>query len=95
LRERVNAAIEESGDVDNSKGLPNKGRVELGEFEPVDTSHLFWDELRLIGDALRVIRKEDLTDDLLQELLVASEKVWKVIGKIRKRSQKRAAQRRG
>jgi hypothetical protein len=56
------------------------------EFDLSDTSHLFWDELRLLDTAYREITKEDLTEDLLEELLHASEKVWRIIGKIKKRT---------
>ena len=89
LQERVNAQLRTtSGSSEKDKPI-SMGKVELGEVEPVDTSYLFWDELQLIGEALRDIRREDLTEELLDELLAAGEKVWRVIAKVRKREAQR------
>jgi hypothetical protein len=86
LQERVKAEIEESYTLPPK--VQKKGKVDLGDLERVDTTHLFWDELHLIGAALREIRQEDVTEDLLQELLSAGEKMWRVIAKLRKISKK-------
>jgi hypothetical protein len=45
----------------------------LEHFDPYDPTHLFYDEIKRLGFALREIRPEDLTDDLLEEYLRACE----------------------
>jgi hypothetical protein len=61
--------------------------VELEDFDPHDPTHLFYDEIKRLGFALREIGPQDLTDDLLEEYLKASEHLWNVLVKIEKRKQ--------
>jgi hypothetical protein len=58
---------------------------ELEDFDPHDPTHLFYDEKKRLGFALREIRPEDSNSELLDEFLAASEPLWNVIGKIEKR----------
>lgn len=60
---------------------------DLEDFDPHDPTHLFYDEIKRLGFALKEIRPEDLTDDLLEEYLRASEPLWSVLAKIEKRKQ--------
>jgi hypothetical protein len=61
--------------------------AELEDLDPHDPTHLFYDEIKRLGFALREIRPQDLTDDLLEEYLKASEHLWNVLVKIEKRKQ--------
>jgi hypothetical protein len=90
LQERVVHALNAEGQRQSASepGIPDI-RDQLGEFDLSDTSHLFWDELRLLGTAYREIEREDLTDNLLEALLRASEKVWRILAKIKKRADRR------
>jgi hypothetical protein len=58
---------------------------DLEDFDPHDPTHLFYDEIKRLGFALKDIRPEDLTDDLLKEYLRVSEPLWTVLAKIKKR----------
>jgi hypothetical protein len=60
---------------------------DLEDFDPHDPTHLFYDEIKRLGFALRDIRPEHLTDDLLKEYLRVSEPLWAVLAKIEKRRQ--------
>lgn len=87
LRARVNEilAANQRGaqDVDAEEILVE----DLEDFDPHDPTHLFFDEIKRLGFALREIRPEDVTDDLLEEFLTASEPLWAVLSKIEKRRQ--------
>lgn len=61
--------------------------LELEDFDPHDPTHLFYDEIKRLGFALKEITPADLTDDLLDEYLRASEPLWSVLAKIQKRKQ--------
>ncbi len=58
---------------------------DLEDFEPYDTTHLFWEEIKQLGFAFRNIRREDLTDDLIDDLIKASEPLWAVLQRIEQR----------
>ncbi len=66
---------------------PLAARIELEDFDPHDPTHLFYDEIKRLGFALKEITPADLTDDLLDEYLRASEPLWSVLAKIQKRKQ--------
>jgi hypothetical protein len=53
---------------------PDLASVEdLEDFDPHDSTHLFWEEIKQLGFAFRALRREDLTDELVEELLEASQ----------------------
>ena len=60
----------------------------MDDFDPYDTTHLFYDEIKMLGFALRDIKREDLTDASLEELLRACVRLRAVIGKVQKRDKK-------
>jgi hypothetical protein len=60
----------------------------LENFDPYDGTHLFWEEIKQLGFAFRNIGREDLTDELLDELFQASQPVWAVLAKIGRRKEK-------
>jgi hypothetical protein len=57
----------------------------LEDFDPYDPTHLFWDQLKQLGFAFREIRREDVTDDEVEELLKASEPIMAIVAKIQRR----------
>lgn len=65
--------------------------ADLEDFDPYDPTHLFWDQLKQLGFAFREIRREDVTDEEIEELLKASEPVLAVISRIQRRKEKSSA----
>ena len=93
LRRRVNELI----GIARTEGVPSAPPVvqvedieDLENFDPYDSTHLFWEEIKQLGFAFRNISREDLTDELLDELFQASQPVWAVLAKIERRKQKPA-----
>jgi hypothetical protein len=64
-----------------------EGYEDLEDFDPYDSTHLFWEEIKQLGFAFRDIRREDLTDELIEELLSATQPLWTVLTKIQRRRQ--------
>jgi hypothetical protein len=86
LRRRVNellrAPAAESSAADNE---PATGSEDLEDFDPYDSTHLFWEQLKQLGFAFREIRREDVTDGEVEELLKASEPILAILSRIRRR----------
>jgi hypothetical protein len=61
---------------------------DLEDFDPYDSTHLFWEEIKQLGFAFRDIRREDLDDELIEELLKAAEPIWSALKKIKSRQRK-------
>jgi hypothetical protein len=91
LRQRVNEilGLNQNRREEKSMNLSDKEIESLEDFDPYDPSHLFWVEIKQLGFAFRNIRREDLDDALLEELLKASEPLWNVLEKIKKRQNSR------
>jgi hypothetical protein len=64
-----------------------EGYQDLEDFDPYDSTHLFWEEIKQLGFAFRDIHREDLTDELIEELLSATQPLWTVLTKIQRRRQ--------
>jgi phosphoenolpyruvate carboxylase len=62
---------------------------ELLEADPLDSSHLFFEELRRIGRALREMKPEELMDDDVDELMPAVDQVIVALMQIERRRQRR------
>jgi hypothetical protein len=62
--------------------------ADLEDFDPYDPTHLFWDQIKQLGFAFRDIRREDVTDDEIEELLKASEPIMAVLAKIQRHREK-------
>lgn len=62
---------------------------ELLEADPMDSTHLFFEELRRIGRALREIRPEELTGEDVDELMPAVDQVSTALMQIERRRQRR------
>lgn len=62
-----------------------EGLEDLEDFDPYDPTHLFWDQIKQLGFAFREIRREDVSDQEVEELLKASESVMAIVTKIQRR----------
>lgn len=84
LRQRVAEILRASA---NEAGESNENSTEfdLEDFDPYDPTHLFWDQIKQLGFALRDIRREDVLDEEIDELLQASEPVMTILARIQRR----------
>lgn len=92
LRQRINELLNTSA-VD-SKGAADESVVEaqdLEDFDPYDSTHLFWEQLKQLGFAFREIRREDVTDEEIEELLKASEPILAILSRIQRRKEQSKA----
>jgi hypothetical protein len=89
LRQRVNellrAPAAESGEIGTELA------DELEDFDPYDSTHLFWEQLKQLGFAFREIRREDVTDEEVEELLKASEPILMILTRIQRRREQTKA----
>jgi hypothetical protein len=88
LRERVvellHASASEAGLVSG-----RDPKSDLEDFDPYDPTHLFWDQIKHLGFALRDIRREDVSEEEINELLKASEPVLTILARIQRRRERR------
>jgi hypothetical protein len=88
LRQRVNellrASLAEAGET--SVALASDVE-DLEDFDPYDSTHLFWEQLKQLGFAFREIQREDVTDEEIDELLKASEPILAILNRIRRRKE--------
>ncbi len=91
LRERVKEALGElrEPDMAQTEVLAVVKSDELLEADPLDSTHLFFEELRRIGRALREIRAEELTGEDVDELMPAVDQVSITLLRIEGRRQRR------
>lgn len=66
---------------------------ELLEADPLDASHLFFEELRMISRALREIGPEEVTDEDLSEIMPAVDQITLSLQKIARRKERVQAKR--
>jgi hypothetical protein len=89
LRQRVNellhASIAETGE--GSHGELAAELEDLEDFDPYDSTHLFWEQLKQLGFAFREIKREDVTDEEIDELLKASEPILAILSRIQRRKE--------
>ena len=88
MRQRVNELLRAST---NEAGVTENADLELDleDFDPYDPTHLFWDQIKQLGFALRNIRREDVMDEEVDELLRTSEPVLTILAKIQRRKEKK------
>jgi hypothetical protein len=65
--------------------------LDLEDFDPYDPTHLFWDQIKQLGFALRDIRREDVLDEEIDELLQASEPVLTILARIQRRKERKTS----
>jgi hypothetical protein len=88
LRRRVNELLRaSSSEAERTGGELDAELEDLEDFDPYDSTHLFWEQLKQLGFAFREIRREDVTDDEIEELLRASEPILAILSKIRRRKE--------
>jgi hypothetical protein len=61
---------------------------ELLEADPLDASHLFFEELRMISRALRGIDPAEVTDEDLAEIMPAVDQITLTLQKIARRKER-------
>lgn len=88
LRRRVKELLRaSSNEVGTAEGV-DSGQ-DLEDFDPYDPTHLFWDQIKQLGFALRDIQREDVVDEEIDELLKASEPVLTILARIQRRKEKK------
>ena len=90
LRQRVKEALGELREPDptETEVLAVGKADELLEADPLDASHLFFEELRMISRALRAITPEEVTDEDLSEIMPAVDQITLTLQKIARRKER-------
>lgn len=87
LRQRV-AELLRASTNEAGESPENSHEMDLEDFDPYDPTHLFWDQIKQLGFALRDIRREDVLDEEIDELLQASEPVMTILARIQRRKER-------
>ena len=87
LRRRVNELLRTSSNKAGVSEVIELGQ-DLEDFDPYDPTHLFWDQIKQLGFALRDIRPEDVTEDEIDELLKVSEPILTILARIQRRKER-------
>jgi hypothetical protein len=86
LRQRVNELLRASWPETGETSDELASELEdMEDFDPYDSTHLFWEQLKQLGFAFREIRREDVTDEEIEELLKASEPILLILSRIQRR----------
>jgi phosphoenolpyruvate carboxylase len=95
LRERVREALGELHEPDpvESEAAAVTKADELLKADPLDASHLFFEELRMISRALREISPGDVTDDDLSEIMPVVDQITLTLQKIARRKEREQTKR--
>ncbi len=90
LRARVKEMLGEMREPDQTETeLMAVGKAdELLEADPLDASHLFFEELRMISRSLREIAPEEVTDQDLSEIMPAVDQITLTLQKIARRKER-------
>jgi hypothetical protein len=89
LRERVNELLRASS-IETLRGEVTDLELNLDDFDPYDPTHLFWDQIKQLGFALREISPNDVTEEEIDELLKASEPILTILARIQRRKERGA-----
>jgi hypothetical protein len=88
LRLRVNELLRtSSAEAGRTRNELDTELEDLEDFDPYDSTHLFWEQLKQLGFAFREIRREDVTDEEIEELLRASEPILAILSRIQRRKE--------
>jgi hypothetical protein len=85
LRHRVNELLRASSAEAGEPGGLDTEREDLEDFDPYDSTHLFWEQIKQLGFAFREIRREDVMNEEIEELLKASEPILAILSRIQRR----------
>jgi hypothetical protein len=93
LRRRVKEVLGESREPDptETEVLAVGKADELLEADPLDASHLFFEELRMIARGLREVGPEEVTDEDLSEIMPALDQITLTLQKIARRRERTRA----
>ena len=94
LRERVKEALGELSEpsVDETERAAVEKADELLKADPLDSAHLFFEELRRIGRALREIEPEDLTEEDVDSVMPVLDELSAVLYQIEERKKRQRQQ---
>jgi hypothetical protein len=87
LRQRVKELLRASAEKAPADEVV-VAELDLEDFDPYDPTHLFWDQIKQLGFALRAIRPQDVTEEEIDELLRVSEPVLTVLARIQRRKER-------
>jgi hypothetical protein len=90
LRQRVNELLRSTHAAPTpaqEEDSPADAPEDFEDFDPYDSTHLFWEQIKQLGFAFREIRREDVTDQEIEELLEASEPIMTVLARIQRRKE--------
>lgn len=95
LRARVKDVLGEASEPDptETEVVAVSKADELLEADPLDASHLFFEELRMISRALRDIGPAEVTDEDLSEIMPAVDQITLTLQKIARRKEREQAKR--
>jgi hypothetical protein len=93
LRARVKEVLGEMREPDatETEVMAVEKADELLEADPLDASHLFFEELRMISRALREVGPEEVTDEDLAEIMPAVDQTTLTLQKIARRKEREQA----
>jgi hypothetical protein len=93
LRQRVKEALGELREPDptETEVLAVGKADELLEADPLDASHLFFEQLRMISRALREIAPGEVADEDLSEIMPAMDQITLTLQKIARRKEREQA----
>jgi hypothetical protein len=93
LRARVKEVLGEMREPDatETEVMAVEKADELLEADPLDASHLFFEELRMISRALRGIGPEEVTDEDLADIMPAVDQITLTLQKIARRKEREQA----
>lgn len=91
MRQRVNELLRNSSAEAAHSEVISVEIEDLENFDPYDSTHLFWEQIKQLGFAFREIRLEDVLDKEIEELLKASEPILAVLSRIQRRKEKKNA----
>jgi hypothetical protein len=89
LRRRVNELLKQADATTQVIESAVEDFEDLEDFDPYDPTHLFWEQIKQLGFAFREIRREDVLDEEIEELLKASEPIMSVLSRIKRRKEQR------
>ena len=85
LRQRVNEMLRTSAAESTRPDAESDTEpVDLEDFDPHFSTHLFREQLKQPGFAFREIRREDVTEVEIEEPLKASEPILAILGRVRR-----------
>jgi hypothetical protein len=90
LRRRINELLLPPGQ-ERSPSVPSGDAIQPGadleDFEAYDSTHLLWEQIKQLGFAFRDLTREEVTDEDLNQLIEACDRVMNILLRIQRRKQ--------